>query len=360
MEAVAARHGVRLPVRCAARRWAEIPTFPSYVTEKKLSKHPEEFGHGAIEGVAGPEASNNASAAGTLVPMLGLGLPVSATAATMLAAFQTYGIQPGPLLFDREPELVWGLIASLFIGNTLLLVLDLPLAPFWAKLPRIPRPYVYAGILFFASLGAYAVNAQPFDLVVLLVLGALGFAMRRSGLPVLPAIIGVILGPRAELQLRRALQIANGEVSALFASPLAVAVYVLVGLVLLWPLVDRFVVRRFRTPAHAVHGGHAHPLVELAEELAARLRRRGARAPAARPRARARGRGRRPGRRGRRRARRDRPAPPHRRRQVLAGQHRAADPGGRTLRRARRQGPDRGDGRPGPARGARWRAARVR
>jgi putative tricarboxylic transport membrane protein len=248
---------------------AEIPTFLSYVTEKKLSKHPEEFGHGAIEGVAGPEATNNASAAGTLVPMLALGLPVSATAAVMLAAFQTYGIQPGPLLFDREPELVWGLIASLFIGNALLLVLNLPLAPFWAKLLAIPRPYLYAGILFFASLGAYAVNAQPFDLVLLLVLGALGFAMRRFGLPVLPAIIGVILGPRAELQLRRALQISDGDVTGLFTSPVAVGIYVLIALILIWPLINRFVVRRLRRPAHHVPHGHAHALVELAEELAA-------------------------------------------------------------------------------------------
>ena len=248
---------------------AEIPTFLSYVTEKKLSKHPEEFGHGAIEGVAGPEATNNASAAGTLVPMLALGLPVSATAAVMLAAFQTYGIQPGPLLFDREPELVWGLIASLFIGNALLLVLNLPLAPFWAKLLSIPRPYLYAGIIFFASLGAYAVNAQAFDLVLLLVLGALGFAMRRFGLPVLPAIIGVILGPRAELQLRRALQISGGEVSGLFTSAVAIGIYVLIALILLWPLINRYVVRRFRRPAHEVHHGHTHALVELAEELAA-------------------------------------------------------------------------------------------
>jgi putative tricarboxylic transport membrane protein len=248
---------------------AEIPTFLSYVTEKKLSRHPEEFGHGAIEGVAGPEATNNASAAGTLVPMLALGLPVSATAAVMLAAFQTYGIQPGPLLFDREPELVWGLIASLFIGNTLLLVLNLPLAPFWAKLLSIPRPYLYAGIIFFASLGAYAVNAQAFDLVLLLVLGALGFAMRRFGLPVLPAIIGVILGPRAELQLRRALQISGGEVGGLFTSPVAIGIYTLIALILLWPLINRYVVRRFRRPAHEVHHGHTHALVELAEELAA-------------------------------------------------------------------------------------------
>jgi putative tricarboxylic transport membrane protein len=139
---------------------AEIPTFLSYVTEKKLSKHPEQFGHGAIEGVAGPEAANNASAAGTLVPLLTLGLPTTATAAVMIAAFNQYGIHPGPLLFQTEPVLVWTLIASLFIGNTLLLALNLPLAPLWAKLLRIPRPYLYAGILFFATLGAYAAGMQ--------------------------------------------------------------------------------------------------------------------------------------------------------------------------------------------------------
>ena len=139
---------------------AEIPTFLSYITEKRLTKHPEEFGKGAIEGVAGPEAANNASAAGTMVPMLSLGLPTNATAAVMLAALTSYGIQPGPLLLQREGDLVWALIASLFIGNLLLLVLNLPLAPVWAKLLRIPRPYLYAGILFFASMGAYAVNGS--------------------------------------------------------------------------------------------------------------------------------------------------------------------------------------------------------
>ena len=174
---------------------AELPTFLSYVTEKKLSKHPEEFGKGAIEGVAGPEAANNASAAGTLVPMLSLGLPTNATAAVMLTAFVSYGIQPGPTLFEKEPLLIWTLIASLFIGNFLLLVLNLPLAPLWAKLLRTPRPYLYAGILFFATLGAFAVNVQPLDLALLLVFGLLGLMMRRFGLPVLPLIIGVILGP---------------------------------------------------------------------------------------------------------------------------------------------------------------------
>jgi putative tricarboxylic transport membrane protein len=225
---------------------AEIPTFLSYATEKKLSKHPEEFGRGAIEGVAGPEAANNASAAGTLVPMLAIGLPTNATAAVMLAAFQQYGIQPGPLLFERESGLVWTLIASLFIGNLLLLVLNLPLAPAWARLLRVPRPYLYAGILFFASMGAYAVNAQPFDLFLLLSLGLLGFGMRRFGLPVLPLIVGVILGPRAELQGRRALQLSGGDLSGLLGGWVSWLIYATVLVVLLWPLVGRFVVRPLR------------------------------------------------------------------------------------------------------------------
>lgn len=224
---------------------AEIPTFLSYVTEKRLSKHKSEFGKGAIEGVAGPEAANNASAAGTLVPMLALGLPTTATAAIMLAALQQFGLQPGPQLFSTQPKLVWGLIASLFIGNTLLLILNLPLAPAWAKLLQIPRPYLYAGIIFFASLGAYAVNLQSFDLVLLLVLGLLGFLLRRFGLPVLPLIIGVILGPLAEKQLRRALQTGGGDPLYLFSEPLAVAVYVAIALVLLYPLIGK-AIRRIR------------------------------------------------------------------------------------------------------------------
>lgn len=215
---------------------AEMPTFLSYTLEKRLSRHPEEFGHGAIEGVAGPEAANNASAAGTLVPMLSLGLPTNATAAIILAALTSYGIQPGPLLFDREPDLVWALIASLFVGNLLLLVLNLPLAPAWARLLRIPRPYLYAGILFFSSMGAYAVNGSPFDLFLLLALGLLGFMMRRYGLPVLPLVVGVILGPRAEIQMRRTLQLSDGDPAGLWSEPIALGLYGLIGLLLLWPV----------------------------------------------------------------------------------------------------------------------------
>lgn len=222
---------------------AEIPTFLSYVTEKRLSKHRDQFGKGAIEGVAGPEAAASASAAGTLVSMLTLGLPTTAVAAVMLAAFQQYGIQPGPLLFEREPELVWGLIASLFVGMVLLLALNLPLAPVWAKLLRIPRPYLYAGILFFAAVGAYAVGGESLDLVILLVIGLIGFGMRRYGLPVLPAVIGVILGPAAEQQLRRALQISDGSVSGLVNTPFSVTVYAIVALIVAWPLISRLIAR---------------------------------------------------------------------------------------------------------------------
>jgi putative tricarboxylic transport membrane protein len=237
---------------------AEIPTFLSYVAEKRLSKHPEEFGQGAIEGVAGPEATNNASAAGGLVPLLTLGIPTTATAAVMLGAFQGYGIQPGPRLLQTQPELVWGLVASLFIGNAILLALNLPLAPMWAKLLRIPRPYLYAGILFFASIGAYAANTSTFDLWLLLLLGALGFGMRRFGLPVVPAIIGIILGPTAEEQLRRALQISDGSVSGLFNTWFSKIVYGVVLLVLVIPpLVKALRDRRGARERELVHSEQA-------------------------------------------------------------------------------------------------------
>jgi putative tricarboxylic transport membrane protein len=229
---------------------AELPTFLSYITEKRLAKrtgHDAEFGKGAIEGVAGPEAANNASAAGTLVPMLSLGLPTNATAAVMLTAFVSYGIQPGPTLFEKEPLLIWTLIASLFIGNFLLLVLNLPLAPLWAKLLQTPRPYLYAGILFFAALGALAVNLQPLDLALLLVFGLLGLMMRRFGLPVLPLIIGVILGPRIERQLRQSLQLADGDWIGLFTEPVAIITYVLMAILLLLPLVLRLMHRSEET-----------------------------------------------------------------------------------------------------------------
>jgi len=223
---------------------AEVPTFLSYLAERRLSKRPEEFGHGAIEGVAGPEAANNASAAGTLVPMLAIGIPTNATAAIMLSALQGWGFEPGPFLIEKQPLLVWTLVASLFVGNTMLLLLNLPLAPIWAKLLQIPRPYLYAGILFFATMGAYAVNAQPFDLFLLLGLGLIGFMLRRFGLPVLPLIIGVILGPLAEKHGRRSLQLSGGDLSGLIGGPVAWVCYVIIAGVVLWPLIAKVLPKR--------------------------------------------------------------------------------------------------------------------
>ncbi len=218
---------------------AEIPTFLSYALEKRLSKHKHEFGHGAIEGVAGPEAANNAAAAGVLVPLLTLGLPTSSTAAVMLAAFQQYGLQPGPLLFETNADLVWGLIASLFIGNTMLLILNLPLAPLWAKLLHIPRPYLYAGILLFGALGGYAANGSGIDLLILFAIGVIGFVMRRFGFPVAPLVIGAILGPMAEERYRRALAISQGEYSAFASSGICQVLLAVLVAIVVAPMIIR-------------------------------------------------------------------------------------------------------------------------
>ena len=221
---------------------SEVPTFLSYAVEKKLAKgeNKKEFGNGAIEGVAGPEAANNANAAGALVPLLALGLPTSATAAVVLVAFQSYSIQPGPLLFMTNPELVWALIASLFIGNTLLLILNLPFIRFWVKLLYIPRPYLYAGIATFALLGAYALNNSIFDLQIALAVGIVGYLFRRFAVPITPMVIGVILGPLAELYYKRALQISQGDHGVLLDGPLTKSLYlILILLIFIPPIYSR-------------------------------------------------------------------------------------------------------------------------
>lgn len=223
------------PIGAMPAGGAEIPTFLSYAIEKKLSKNPEEFGKGAIEGVAGPEAANNASSTGTLTMLLTIGLPTSATAAIVLAAFQQYGLQPGPLLFETQPLLVWGLIASMYIGNVLLLVLNLPLVGLWIRLLSIPRPLLYAGILIFATLGAYGLRNSWFDLLLLYIIGLIGFVMRRYDIPIAPTIVGMILGPVAEQQLRRALAISQGDVTIFFTKPISATVLTLTVLLLIVP-----------------------------------------------------------------------------------------------------------------------------
>ncbi len=215
---------------------SEIPTFLSYATEKKLSKHPEEFGTtGAIEGVAGPEAANNAAITATLIPLLTLGIPTSNTTAILLGAFQNYGIQPGPQLFDTNAKLVWALIASLYIGNVMLLILNLPMVGLWVKLLKIPKSYLYAGILIFATVGVYGMRQSSFDLLLMYAIGLLGVAMRRFSFPTAPVIVGMILGPLAEAQMRNALSIGEGKWGIFLERPMSAVLLVVVLMVLVLP-----------------------------------------------------------------------------------------------------------------------------
>jgi putative tricarboxylic transport membrane protein len=240
---------IGFPIGAMPAGGADVASFLSYSAEKSFAKKPEEFGHGAIEGVAGPEAANNASAAGTLVPLLTLGLPTTATAAIMLAGFQQFGLQPGPLLFANNANLVWALIASLLVANFMLLVLNLPLIGLWVKLLTIPKPWLYGGILVFATLGTLGANGAmsmgigpvriSFELVLLLAFGVLGYILRRFGYPIAPVVVGLILGPMAEQQLRRALAISQGDPAILLGSPISIVLYVVAIIAVGLPLILR-------------------------------------------------------------------------------------------------------------------------
>ncbi|MDX0524479.1 tripartite tricarboxylate transporter permease (plasmid) [Sinorhizobium medicae] len=240
---------IGFPIGAMPAGGAEIPTFLSYFVEKKLSKHPEEFGHGAIEGVAGPEAANNAAGAGVFVPLLTLGIPTSATAAVMLSAFQSYGINPGPQLLTSHADLVWTLIASLYIGNVMLLILNLPLVGLWVQILRIPTPYLYGGILLFATVGTYGISRSVFDLVMLYAIGLAGFFMRRYDFPSSPVIIGMILGPLAEQQFRRAMTMSQGDLSVFVTRPISASLLALAFIALTAPIVLSFLRSRRETAA---------------------------------------------------------------------------------------------------------------
>lgn len=232
---------------------AEIPTFLSYSVERRLSKRKKEWGNGAIEGVAGPEAANNAAFGGVLVPLLTLGIPTSATAAILLAAFQIYNLQPGPLLFERNSALVWAVIASLYLGNVMLLVLNLPLIGMWVRLLAIPRELLYGGILVLATLGVYSLANDPVDVLLMYAVGAVGFIMRRYDFPIAPVVLGLILGPLGEAQFRRALSVSQGDLTVFIDRPLSLAFLTLAALAFIVPRLFQAatVIRRTRTPRGA-------------------------------------------------------------------------------------------------------------
>jgi putative tricarboxylic transport membrane protein len=226
------------PFGCIPAGGTEIPTFLSYALEKKLAKgeHQAEFGtQGAIEGVAGPEAAHNATVPAALIPLLTLGIPTSNTTAIILGAFQNYGIQPGPQLFTTSSGLVWALIASLYIGNVMLLVLNLPMIGLWVKLLKVPKPQLYAGILIFATVGAYGMRQSAFDLFLLYGIGLLGLVMRRFNFPTAPVLVGMILGPLAEAQLRNAISIGEGSALIFLQRPMSLGLLVVIVLIMVLP-----------------------------------------------------------------------------------------------------------------------------
>jgi putative tricarboxylic transport membrane protein len=209
-----------------------ISSFVSYAVERRLSAHPERFGRGAVEGVAGPESANNAATSGAFVPMLALGLPSGAVPAIMLAAMMIHGVAPGPLLIQQQPQLFWAFIASMYVGNVVLLILNLPLVGIFVNILRIPYAFLYPAILAFATLGVYAVNNTVVDVWIMAVTGLVGYVLRKFDFEIAPIILGLVLAPMIELSFRQSLAMSAGHYGIFFGRPIS-AVMLLVGLALL-------------------------------------------------------------------------------------------------------------------------------
>ena len=198
-----------------------IASFVSYAVEKRWSRRPEEFGHGAVAGVAGPESANNSATSGAMVPMLALGVPSGPIPAVMLAAIMVHGVAPGPLLIQQQPALFWGFIASMYVGNVMLLILNLPLVGLFVNILRVPYPYLYPAILVFATLGVYAVNNSVVDVWIMLVTGVLGWLLRKLDFETAPVVLGVVLAPLLELSLRQSLAMSDGHYAIFLHRPIA-------------------------------------------------------------------------------------------------------------------------------------------
>jgi len=199
-----------------------IASIMSYTTEKRISKNPEEFGRGAIEGVAGPEAANNSDTAGALVPLLTLGVPGGGATAVLMGAFIMYGVQPGPLLFQNKPELVWGLINSMYVGNVMLVILNLPLIGLFVRLLYIPVGILYPLIVTISAIGAYAINGSMVDLWLILIFGIIGYVFGKVDIPVAPLVLSLVLGGIMEQSFRQAMTISGGDIKIFYGSAITV------------------------------------------------------------------------------------------------------------------------------------------
>jgi putative tricarboxylic transport membrane protein len=213
-----------------------IPTFVSYAIEKKLSKYPEKFGTGMIEGVAGPESANNAASTGCLVPTLSLGIPTGAATALLLGALMIHGIRPGPLLIKESPEVFWGLVASLYVGNVMLLVLNLPLIGLWVKILKIPYHFLFTLILLLCIIGSYTTSNNPYDVIIMVIFGLIGYLMKKLNYEAAPLVLALVLGPMIEKAFRRSLMLSDGGFDIFFTRPISASFLMMALLILLSPL----------------------------------------------------------------------------------------------------------------------------
>lgn len=221
-----------------------LSSFASYMLERKLSKNPKEFGKGAIEGVAGPETANNAAVGGVLVPLFTLGIPGSATTALLLFIFMMYGLQPGPQMMTSNPDLVWAIIASMYVGNLMLLVLNLPLVGVFASLLKLPAIPLYVGIISFAILGVFAQSFSQFDLFLLFGLGLIGYLLQRYNFPLAPVVMALVLGPMLEQNFRRTMSVSNGSLMTFIERPISLCILVLIFFVIVLPQILTLYKRR--------------------------------------------------------------------------------------------------------------------
>jgi putative tricarboxylic transport membrane protein len=216
-------------------------SFLSYTVEKRLSRNPERFGKGEIRGVAAPESANNSAACGALIPLLTLGLPASAVTAVLYGALLMVGVRPSPFLFQKHPDVAWGLIGSMYVGNIMLLILNLPLVGLWVKILRTPARWLFPMVLAVSFVGVYSVNNAPLDLLLATILGVLGYFMRKLDYPLAPVILGLVLGDLLEQALRQTLMISGGSLLPLVKSPICLVLFALAGLVMVAP---RFIYRK--------------------------------------------------------------------------------------------------------------------
>jgi putative tricarboxylic transport membrane protein len=216
-----------------------IASFMAYIVEKRISKHPERFGQGEIAGVAAPESANNSAATAAFIPMLTLGIPSTATIAVLLGALTIYGVNPGPLLMQNHPDVFWGTITSMYTGNVMLLILNLPLIPIWVKVLKVPYPLLFPLILLFCLIGAYSINGNIIDVIIMSIFGIVGYMMKKLEYEGAPLILAFVLGPMFENALRQSLMMSKGSFSIFFTRPISLVFILLAAILLISPLIFR-------------------------------------------------------------------------------------------------------------------------